>query len=103
MQKEENKKMNVKQFSMIGYFIKHYFNWSMDYSDLESCIEDFLIRENKQNIEALKKEIKIMYRLNDPELIREVSYRLGDRGIATDKALNMIKLIYIKTCAEEIQ
>lgn len=95
--------MNVKQFSMIGYFIKHYFNWSMDYSDLETCIEEFLSRENKQNIETFKKEIEIMYELNNPELIREVAYRLGDRGIPTDKALNMIKLIYIKTSEEKMK
>lgn len=95
--------MNVKQFSMIGYFIKYYFNWSMDYSDLETCIEEFLSRENKQNIETFKKEIEIMYELNNPELIREVAYRLGDRGIPTDKALNMIKLIYTKTSEEKMQ
>lgn len=95
--------MNVKQFSMIGYFIKHYFNWSMDYSDLETCIEEFLSRENKQNIETFKKETEIMYELNNPELIREVAYRLGDRGIPTDKALNMIKLIYIKTSEEKMK
>lgn len=95
--------MNVKQFSMIGYFIKHYFNWSMDYSDLETCIEEFLSRENKQNIKTFKKEIEIMYELNNPELIREVAYRLGDRGIPTDKALNMIKLIYTKTSEEKMQ
>lgn len=38
--------MNVYEFSTIGYFMSHYFNWSMDYSDLENCIDDFLMSEN---------------------------------------------------------
>jgi len=28
--------MNIYEFSTIGYFISHYFNWSMYYSDLEN-------------------------------------------------------------------
>lgn len=91
------KQKNIKQFETVGYFVKHYFNWSMNYSDLENCIEDFLIRENKEKIKTFRKEIEIMYMLNDSELIREVAYRLGDRGMPTDKALNMIKLLYVKT------
>lgn len=89
--------MNTKKFNTIGYFVKHYFNWSMDYSDLECCIEDFLMREKKESIEAFKKEIETMYMLNDPKLIREVAYGLGNRGMPTDKALNMIELLYMKT------
>lgn len=38
--------MNIKRFSTIGYFIRSYFNCSMDYSDLESCIDDFFRLEN---------------------------------------------------------
>lgn len=34
--------------------------------------------------------------LNDSEVIREVSYKLGDRGIPTNKALDMIALLYMK-------
>ncbi|MDE5894311.1 MAG: hypothetical protein K2H45_15465 [Acetatifactor sp.] len=63
--------MNINKFSTIGYFVKNYFNWSMDYSELESCIEDL-----------------------------EVSYRLGDRGIPAKKAINMVRLLYIKTQGE---
>ena len=92
--------MNIKKFNTIGYFIKHYFNWSMGWSELESCIDDFLIRENEESIEALKKEIEEMYMLNDSHLIREVAYRIGNRGMPADKALNMIKLLYIKTRKE---
>lgn len=92
--------MNIKKFSTIGYFIKNYFNWSMDYSDLEGCIEDFLTREKEETVEAFKKEAEALYMQNDPELIREVSYRLGDRGIPAKKAINMVKVLYIKTHGE---
>lgn len=37
--------MNISRFDTVGYFIKHYFNWSMNDSDLENLIEDFLERE----------------------------------------------------------
>ena len=89
--------MNVYEFSTIGYFISHYFNWSMDYSDLENCIEDFLIRENVTNIKAFKKEVKTLYMSNSPEIFREVSYKLGNRGMPTDKAFDIIKRLYAKT------
>lgn len=88
--------MNIQEFKTFGYFIKHYFNWSMDYSDLESCIEDFLMREQNY-IKSFEKEIETLYMLNDPEVIREAAYHLGDRGMPTDKALDMIALLYMKT------
>lgn len=47
--------MDITKFSTIGYFIKSYFNWSMDWSELENCIEEFLIREQVETVEALKK------------------------------------------------
>lgn len=89
--------MNIKSFETIGYFVKHYFNWSMGYSDLENLIDNFLTRENEKYIEAFRKEIETMYILNDPELYRQVTYRLGDRGVPTKKALSMIELLYRKT------
>ena len=92
--------MNINKFNTVGYFISHYFNSSMDWSELESCIEDFLIRENEESIKAFRKEIETMHMLNDSDLIREVAYRLGNRGMPADKALNMIKLLYIKTWKE---
>lgn len=75
---------------------KDYFNWSIDWSELESCIDEFLTREKRETVEALKKEIEVMYRLNDPELIRKVSYGLGDRGLPGDKAIKMIALLHAK-------
>lgn len=95
--KEGFREVNIKEFNTIGYFIKYYFNWSMNYAELEDCIEDFLMREKEENIKVFIKEIERMYRLNDPELIRKVAYELGDRGMPTDKALYMIKLLYTKT------
>ena len=77
--------MNIERFETIGYFIKCYFNWSMDYSDLENLIDDFLTRENEKYVEAFRKEVEIMYILNDPELFKQVAYRLGDRGMPTKK------------------
>ncbi len=88
--------MNVKQFKTIGYFVKNYFNWSMDNSELESCIEDFFASENEEKKEVFRKEIEAIYVLNDSDLIREVTYKLGDRGMSTEDALNMIKLLYAK-------
>ena len=92
--------MNIKKFSIIGYFIKNYFNWSKNYSELEGCVEDFLAGEKEETVEAFKKEAEALYLRNDPDLIREVSYRLGDRGMPAKKAINMVKLLYIKTQGE---
>ena len=72
----------------------------MNYSDLEICIEDFLTREKRETVEALKKEAESLYMQNDPDLIREVFYRLGDRGIPAKKAIDTIKLLFIKTQRE---
>lgn len=88
--------MNIRQFKTIGYFVKNYFNWSMDNSELESCIEDFFTSENKEKKEALRKEIETIYALGNPDIYREVAYRLGDRGMSAEDALNMIKLLYVK-------
>lgn len=93
--------MNINQFKTIGYFIQSYFNWSVDYSELDRCIRDFLTSENEDKINACRKEVETLYILNDPDLIREVFYRLGDRGMPTDKALNMIKRLYCKTQKKE--
>ena len=89
--------MNIKQFYTIGYLVKNYFHWSMDYSQLEGCIADFFTSENEEKKEAFRKEVETLYALQDSDLVREVTYRLGDRGMSTKDALNMIKLLYAKT------
>lgn len=88
--------MNIKNFSTIGYFIKNYFNGSMDYSDLESCIDDFFKWEKRETVEAFKNEIETMFILRDPDLFREVFFRLGDRGIPTKKAIPMVELLFTR-------
>ena len=81
--------MDVRQFKTIGYFVKSYYNWSVDKSELERCIEDFFASENEEKKEAFRKEIETIYALHDSDLIREVTYRLGNRGISTADAFNM--------------
>lgn len=83
---------------MLGYFIKNYFNCSMDWAELENCVQAFFAEEKRETAEALRREIEVLYRLNNPELIREVSYRLGDRGMPDDRAIKMIALLYEKAC-----
>lgn len=67
---------------------------------MEGCIADFLTKEKEETAEAFKQEVKALYMQNDSELIREVSYRLGDRGIPAKKAIDMVNLLYIKTQRE---
>ena len=96
---ENGSEVSIYQYLWLNQqtLIKHYFNWFMNYSDLEYCIEEFFMREKNENIEALIREVEAMYMLNDPELIREVAYDLGNRGMPTDRALDMIKVLYTKT------
>ena len=89
--------MKIDGFKTVGYFVRHYFNWSMDDSDLEDLIEDFLNRENEEVIESFRNEIETLYFFKDIDLIREVFYKLGKRGIATNKAISIIELLYKKT------
>ncbi len=89
--------MNAKMFEVFGYFVRSYFNWSMNHADLEKCIDEFLISENEKKIEALRIEVETLHALTEPDLIREVAYRLGDRGMPADKAFNVIELLYVKT------
>lgn len=89
--------MKCNRFNTFGYFIKNYFNWSMDYADLENLVEEFKRLENKEEIETFKNEMETLYILNDPDFIRRLVYNYGKRGMTTEKAINMIKLLYIKT------
>ena len=53
--------MNQIRFDTLRYFAKAYFNCSMNWSDLENLIDDFMMRENKQIIDDFKNEIDILY------------------------------------------
>ena len=89
--------MNISRFDTVGYFIKHYFNWSMNDSDLENLIEDFLERENKETIKEFRSEIEILYLLNNTDIITEVFSKLGNRGVKTKEAKGTVKMLYEKS------
>ena len=67
--------MDIKIFSTVGYFAEVYFNCSMDWSDLESVIGDFLMREDKQTIEAFQNEVERLKR----EEIEDLRSRWNDK------------------------
>lgn len=66
---------------------------------IESKIEKFFVRENKERIAALKKETEAMYTLiNSPELMKVVAHRFGgDIRVPVWKAVTVIKLLYDKS------
>lgn len=69
----------------------------MDASDLENLIEHFFEMENQETINDFRNEVKILYLLNDTDIIREVFYKLGNRGIKTKEAISIIKNLYKTT------
>ena len=90
--------MNLKRFSILGYFAEVYFNCSMNWSDLENLIEDFLMRENKQTIDAFKNEIDIlyMYAMENTMSIKDIAGILTGRSVQNQDAESIIKLFYNK-------
>lgn len=90
--------MALKIFSTLGYFAEVYFNCSMNWSDLENLIEDFLMRENKQTIDAFKNEIDIlyMYAIENTMSIKDIAGILTGRGVKKQDAESIIKLFYDK-------
>lgn len=91
--------MSIKNFSTVGYFAEVYFNCSMDLSDLESLIEDFLMREDTETIEAFKNEVEVlhMYALEGTMPVKDIASILIHRGISSNKiAEDVIKIFYDK-------
>lgn len=89
--------MNIKRFSTVRYFAELYFNCSMNWSELESLIGDFLMREDKQTIEAFKNEVEIlyMYALEGTMPLENIAGILtGKRGAPKQGAESVIKLFY---------
>lgn len=82
----------------MGYFAEVYFNCSMNWSDLENLIEDFLMRENKQTIDAFKNEIDIlyMYAMENTMSIKDIAGILTGRSVQNQDAESIIKLFYNK-------
>ncbi len=91
--------MNVKNFCTVRYFAEVYFNCSMNWSDLEILIDDFLMRENKQTIEAFRNEIKIlyMYALENQMLLKDIAGILTGRATHNQETEHVIKLFYDKS------
>lgn len=94
--------MNVKNFCTVRYFAEVYFNCSMNWSDLETLIDDFLMRENKQTIEAFRNEIKIlyMYALENQMLLKDIAGILTGRAIHNQETEHVIKLFYDKSVSK---
>lgn len=86
--------MNIKRFSTVRYFAEFYFNCSMDWFELEGLIGDFLMREDKQTIEAFKNEVEIlyMYALEGTMPLENIVGILTSRR--TSKPESVIKLFY---------
>lgn len=91
--------MNIKRFSTMRYFVDTYFNCSMDWSDLEPLVEDFLMNENKDKIEAFRSEIELLhiYELEKRMSVKDIASILTGRGISDQKAESVIKLFNDKS------
>lgn len=90
------KKSDDGLYSHFIYFIECYFNWSMDYADLESLIEDYISRENPIYIIGLRAEVNVLYALDNPRKIKELVYTYGTRTLKLEQAGNMIGLLHKK-------
>ena len=55
------REIDIKKFHATSYFSEVYFNCSMDWSDLEYLLGDFLMRENQKIVDAFKNEVEILY------------------------------------------
>lgn len=83
-----------KKYENFKYFIECYFNWSMDYADLDKLVLDYLDREIEDYVKGLRKEVNDLYNLNNPFLVKELVFMYGRRNLSVKKANDMIKLLY---------
>ena len=90
--------MNQIRFDTLRYFAKVYFNCSMNWSDLENLIDDFMMRENKQIIDDFKNEIDIlyMYAMENTMSAKDIAGILTCRATKNQEAESIIKLFYDK-------
>lgn len=88
--------MNIKTFSTVRYFAENYFNCSMDWFELEGLIGDFLMREDKQTIEAFKNEVEIlyMYVLEDTMPARDITGIRTGRRAPDQGEEDVVKIFY---------
>ena len=88
--------MNI-DYPCLKYFIECYFNWSMDYTDLERLASDYLKIENDNYISLLKEEIKKLHTLsNSSEIVKEMTYDYGSRVLSLEKSTEMLNILIKK-------
>lgn len=88
--------MQVKmpnEYKNFKYFIECYFNWSMDYIELEKLIIDYINRERKEYIKGLQEEVNELYNSKDPVFIKKLIYKFGRRNLSVKKVNAMIELL----------
>ncbi|MDP9676959.1 hypothetical protein J2W97_002954 [Paenibacillus jamilae] len=83
-------------YENLKYFIESYFNWSMDFADLESLIEEFKSRELPVYVEGLTQEIEEINELKTWDSVQEFVYLYGQRNLNIKKIERMIELLLTK-------
>ncbi|EHS57391.1 contact-dependent growth inhibition system immunity protein [Paenibacillus sp. Aloe-11] len=83
-------------YENLKYFIESYFNWSMDYADLENLIEEFKSRELPVYVEGLTQEIEEINELKTWDRVQEFIYLYGQRNLNIKKIERMIELLLTK-------
>ena len=84
-------------YPCLKYFIECYFNWSMDYTDLEQLVSDYLEIENDNYISLLKEEIQKLQTLsNSSEIVKEMTYDYGSRVLSLEKSIEMLNILIKK-------
>ncbi|ANY65699.1 hypothetical protein BBD42_03895 [Paenibacillus sp. BIHB 4019] len=90
--------MSIEQgkYENLKYFIESYFNWSMDYADLDKLMDEFEERELPFQVDGLCQEIKEIDELRNWEEIKKIIYLHGRRNLTIKKVEQMIELFMIK-------
>ncbi len=85
--------MNI-DYPYLKYFIECYFNWSMDYVDLNQLAAECLKIENEKHILPFKKEIEKLQTLsNSSEMVKEMVYNYGNRILSLEKSKEMLNIL----------
>ncbi|MDP1508790.1 contact-dependent growth inhibition system immunity protein [Paenibacillus sp. CMAA1739] len=83
-------------YENLKYFIESYFNWSMDFADLESLMEEFKSRELPAYVEGLTQEIEEINELKNWDSVQKFVYIYGQRNLNIKKIERMIELLLTK-------
>lgn len=82
-----------KELSMVKYFLECYFNPSFDFKDLKNLVIEFKETENIRYVEQLKKEIDLIIKLNDEELLNKFILKYAMRKLDRNKLAYLISII----------